>query len=294
MAIFISYSHNDKNFVDQLAANLVMHKARVWVDRWELNVGDSILDKVQDALQGSSALIIVISKSSMDSNWCKKELSSGLLRELEEKRVVVLPALLEDAEMPIFLRGKMYADFRSDFDDGLKKILESIASVTSDTQARIEQEPNYFTDWGMDWGFDDNGLYYLRNIFVDHGQGIPYVVFTEITAFANKTATERYKMHVSNGKEWLGRHPIILTLGEFAESNKNLHLVLENSFPQKYEFGIRDSKLGIEFEIRVISRWLGNDTGKDVLIDFGNHLIMVKDHMQKTMKDFPGSFHDHL
>jgi hypothetical protein len=271
-----------------------MQKARVWVDRWELNVGDSILDKVQDAIQESSALIIVISKSSMKSDWCKKELSSGLLRELEEKRVVVLPALLEDTEMPIFLREKMYADFRLNFDDGLKKILKAISSVTSDTQGRIEQQPNYFTDWGMDWGFDDNGLYYLRNIFVDHGQNIPYVIVTEITSFANKAATERYKMHVLSGKEWLGRYPILLTLGEFAESNKNLHLVLENSFPKKYEFGLRDSKIGIEFEIRVISRWLGNDTGKDVLIDFGNHLIMVKEHMQKTMRDFPRSFHNHL
>lgn len=294
MPIFISYSHNDKDFVDQIAANLVKQKDRVWVDRWELNVGDSIIDKVQDAIQEASAFVIIISKSSMNSDWCKKELSSGLLREIGEKRVVVLPVLLEDAEMPIFLRGKMYADFRSNFDDGFKKILEAIASVTSDTQGRIEQQPNYFTDWGMDWGYDDNGLYYLRNIFVDHGQDIPYVVVTEITAFANQVATERYKKHVANGKEWLGRYPILLTLGEFAEENKNLHLVLENSFPKKYEFGLRDSNLGAEYNIRVISRWLGNDTGKDVLIDFGNHLIMVKEHMQKTMKDFPASFQTHL
>jgi hypothetical protein len=44
MAVFISYSHADKTFVAKLAANLVKHNAHVWVDRWELNVGDSILN----------------------------------------------------------------------------------------------------------------------------------------------------------------------------------------------------------------------------------------------------------
>ena len=150
MPVFICYSHQDKDFVDKLAANLVKHKARVWVDRWELNVGDSIIDKVQHAIQESSAFIIVISNSSMASEWCRKELSSGFLRELEEQRVVVLPLFLEDCEMPIFLRGKMYADFRQDFDEGFKKTLEAIAKVTSDTQGRFDKQPDFHTDWSMD------------------------------------------------------------------------------------------------------------------------------------------------
>lgn len=292
MPIFISYSHQNKDFVDNLAANLVKHKARVWIDRWELNVGDSIIDKVQEAIQESSALIIVISKSSMESEWCKKELSSAFLRELEEKKVIVLPLLLEDCAMPIFLRGKMYADFRHNFDDGFKKTLEAIAKITSDTQGRFVDQPDFYTDWSMDWGFIDNGLYVLRFALVDHGKDVPYVVLTEISILANEAATNRYKMHADNGQEWLGRYPIILTLGEFAEANKDLQLVLVDSFPQKYEFTIQDSKLGLCYDVFVTSRWLGEDTGKDVLIDFGNHLIMLKEHMKRTIKDFPMSCQD--
>lgn len=292
MPVFISYSHKNKDFVDKLAANLVKHKTHVWVDSWELNVGDSIIDKVQEALQESSALIIVISNDSMESEWCKKELSSGFLRELEEKRVVVLPLLLENCEMPIFLRGKMYADFRSNFDEGLKKTLEAIAKVTSDSQGRFDEQPDFHTDWSMDWGFTDNGLYYLRHTFVDHGKDVPYVVLTEIATVANEVATKRYKMHVKNGQELLGRYPIILLLGEFAENNSDLQLVLEDSFPKKFEFGIQDSKLGVSYNVHVTSRWLGEDTGKDVLIHFGNHLIMVKEHMIRSIKDFPISYQD--
>lgn len=120
MPVFISYSHADKKFVDDLAVQLVRHRVHVWIDRWELRVGDSLINKVQEAIAGASALLVILSKASTKSDWCKKELTAGLFRELDEKRVVVLPVLLEDCDMPMFLKDKLYADFRKDFDAGLK------------------------------------------------------------------------------------------------------------------------------------------------------------------------------
>lgn len=151
MPIFISYSHKDKEFVDKLAIQLVRHNVNVWLDRWELSVGDSLIEKVQDAVDGASALLVILSKSSTSSEWCKKELSAGLLRELEEKRVVVMPVMLEECDVPVFARGKMFADFRTDFDVGLRSVIEGIAKVTNPSLARFT-EPTYHTDWSIDWG----------------------------------------------------------------------------------------------------------------------------------------------
>ncbi len=199
-----------------------------------------------------------------------------------------MPVLLEDCDMPVFLRGKKYADFRKDFDEGLSQTLEAIAKVTSDTQGRIGGKDIY-TDWSMDWGFTSTGLFTLRSTFVDHGNQFPYVVLTEIVVVANEIATERYKNHVSNGREWLGRYPIILMMGEFAEENNNLQIILEDSFPKKSGFTLQDSKLGASYDVFVTSRRLGEDTGKDVLVDFGNQLIMVKEQMKKTVTGFSKS-----
>ena len=151
MPIFISYSHSDKTFVGKLAAALVKNNAHVWVDEWELNVGDSILNKVQEAIQESSTLLVVLSMASVQSEWCKKELSAGLMRELDEKRVVVLPVLLEDCDIPMFLREKMYADFRHNFEDGLNAILDAVARITNASQGRIIKE-KVVNDWATDWG----------------------------------------------------------------------------------------------------------------------------------------------
>ena len=60
MPVFISYSHEDKGFVDKLAGHLILSKVHVWVDRWELNVGDSIIAKIQQVIQEASALIVVL------------------------------------------------------------------------------------------------------------------------------------------------------------------------------------------------------------------------------------------
>ncbi len=137
MPIFISYSRSDAAFVNNLAAHLVKHNAHVWIDSWELKVGDSIIERVQIAIQDSSALLIVLSKASVESEWCKKELNAGLMRELDEKRVVVLPVLAEECVIPPFLREKKYGDFRTDFDAGLKELVEALAGITAVDQGRL-------------------------------------------------------------------------------------------------------------------------------------------------------------
>jgi len=56
MPVFISHSHQDKDFVDKLATHLIKANAHVWVDRWEIKVGESILNRVQNVIDGETAL----------------------------------------------------------------------------------------------------------------------------------------------------------------------------------------------------------------------------------------------
>ena len=79
MPIFISYSRGDRRFVDRLVMNLVAARHIVWMDRWELGVGDSLTQRIQDALTGSDAILVILSKQSVASEWCKRELTAGLV-----------------------------------------------------------------------------------------------------------------------------------------------------------------------------------------------------------------------
>ncbi len=124
-SVFISYSARDRAFVERLAADLKAKGLYVWFDQWALKVGDSIVDKINAGIMSHDYLIVVLSKASVDSQWVKKELSTGLMRELEERRVVVLPVLIEDCDIPALLTDKVYADFRDDYSRGLNKLLDT-------------------------------------------------------------------------------------------------------------------------------------------------------------------------
>lgn len=282
MPVFISYSHADKVFVDRLALQLVKARAHVWLDRWEINVGDSLIRRVEEAVTGASALVVVLSKASMESEWVRKELSAGLVRELEEKRVVVMPALLEDCEIPLFLREKKYADFRSNFDEGLNELLKGIAKVTNDTRTRVET-PKWHTDWAIDWGRVRGNAQYVITL-VDQAIDRPYSCLTIIRVKGNQNATERYDLYEREGLDWVFRHIMMSMLAETARE-LDLRILLRDPYPQRLDFGFRDDTLGILWTAKVECRLLGEDTGADVLLDIAGQLRGPVAHMRESGRE---------
>lgn len=275
MPIFISYSHDDKYFATRLAAQLFRHKRSVWIDEWELNVGDSLIERIQDAIQDASALIVILSKSSIQSEWVKKELSVALIRELDEKRVIVLPVLIDDikrSDIPPFLKDKVYADFRTDFDKGLHDLLNATARITTEGLGRHE-DPEFNFDWAIDWETRDNKLL-IRIWIVQYAKNDPYSVLTQIHILGNDAATKRYRKFMGRDLDWFQRTTIICMIASFAREN-DLFLVLEDDFPEQAIFTFNDPRLGITFEVDLTSRRLGEDTGKDIVLNMGGQLADI-------------------
>ncbi|MBV9788426.1 MAG: toll/interleukin-1 receptor domain-containing protein [Chloroflexi bacterium] len=127
--IFISYNHQDRDFVERLANDLRSTGLPVWWDQWEIKVGDSIIQKVSDGISDSAYLLAVLSPHSIRSQWVQREISSALMNQLSiEKNIVILPLLIADCEIPVLLREIKWADFRKTYEIGLKSLLEVLAS----------------------------------------------------------------------------------------------------------------------------------------------------------------------
>jgi len=283
MPLFISYSHADKGFVDRLATQLVAHKVHVWLDRWELHVGDSLISKIQEAITGASGLLLILSKASVKSEWCKKELNSGLFRELDEKRVIVLPVLIEKCKIPLFLKEKKYADFRTNYDDGFNTIMESIASVTNEWQGRIKQK-NWHTDWSIDWG-KVNGRDTFRFTMVDHGTDMEYVVLTTTTVLMNDKSAAWYQARVRAGTDHLARHEIVSALAAQIEDRIDLDIILEDQLQvrRSTEFSVN----GLTMMAVIESRRLGMDVGWDVYVRVRDQLGVVARSMHEITRTEP-------
>jgi tetratricopeptide (TPR) repeat protein len=124
--VFISYSSFDRTFAEKLSADLRDMGIGVWFDQWEIKVGDSLVEKIAKGIEENDFLAVVLSPASLESNWVNKELRTALYREIEQKSVFVLPILLSNCDLPLFLKEKKYADFRENYEAGLKQILNVI------------------------------------------------------------------------------------------------------------------------------------------------------------------------
>jgi len=123
---FISHSTKDKPFVRKLAADLVSNGVKVWLDEQRILVGDSIPEKIAQGLAESDFFLVVVSKNSVESAWVSKELNTALVQEIERRKVTVLPIKLDDSAMPSSIVDKLYANFTGSYEEGLRKLIESI------------------------------------------------------------------------------------------------------------------------------------------------------------------------
>jgi hypothetical protein len=291
MTIFISYSHADKPKVDLLAAYMVKRNATVWVDTWELNVGDSIIQRIQDAITESDALLVVLSNASVESEWCKKELNTGLIRELDEKRVVVLPVLLEDCQIPLFLRDKMYADLRTDFESGLSSIMDAVSKVSNPNQSRFSDEEGY-TDWAVEWGETD-GFFNIRFTIINSATNMNMTFLTEVVVICNEVITARQNQFQDAGLDWVGRMIISEALFDFGEKD-DFRVILEDSFPRTVEATIQDTNSDAEYKVIATCRRLGEDNGKDQLINISDYLKNIRDYLRSAYRKLTKEEHQKL
>lgn len=127
--IFLSHTSADKPFVRQLRNDLLTHGVpRVWVDEAEIEIGDSLTEKIAQGMKEARYIGVVLSSKSIEAPWVKKELEIAINREISVGEVVVLPLLYEDCTLPTFLEGKLYADFTSptQYESSLAKLLRKL------------------------------------------------------------------------------------------------------------------------------------------------------------------------
>jgi hypothetical protein len=127
--IFLSHTADDKPFVRELKKSLEEHGVEnVWLDEAEIQIGDSLSEKIEEGLTKTKYIGIVLSPKSIESKWVKKELEVAMNREIETGEVVILPLLYQSCKLPAFLAGKLYADFTTadNYSESLKKLLRRL------------------------------------------------------------------------------------------------------------------------------------------------------------------------
>ena len=129
-SVFISHSSQDKQFVRQLASDLTAAGIRVWIDEAEIRIGDSLVAKISEAIDQADYVIAILSRNSVQSQWMQREIQMALTQEIDEKTKVLLPAVIDNVEIPAFLQDKLYLDLSSadKYAAGVRELVAAIES----------------------------------------------------------------------------------------------------------------------------------------------------------------------
>lgn len=135
--VFVSHATEDKErFVLSFAKKLRNAGIDAWFDKWEIQLGDSLVDKIfEEGLKEASAVIIVLSKVSVNKPWVKEELNASFIAKVQ-KGTKLIPILIDDCDVPESLKSTAWEKINDveDYKDSFEKITNSIFGQTSKPQ----------------------------------------------------------------------------------------------------------------------------------------------------------------
>ncbi len=103
--VFISYSRKDLVFVERLAKDVRAAGLEVWYDLSGLEVGTRWGKEIQNALQQSQYILVVLSPNSVESEWVEKEFLYA--NNLKRK---IIPLLYSPCNLPMWFINLHFID----------------------------------------------------------------------------------------------------------------------------------------------------------------------------------------
>jgi len=132
--VFISHSSDDKAFVRKLMSALANERVDAWLDEREILPGGHIRKVVTEGLKKSSALVVVLSPSSVKSEWVRFELAQFLGID-DGRRIIpiLLGAKSDDLPAPFReIQDLNYIDFSNE-DNWHKRVMDLRVAIEAIT-----------------------------------------------------------------------------------------------------------------------------------------------------------------
>jgi GTPase SAR1 family protein len=113
--VFLCHNSQDKEAVKEIGGELKRHGILPWLDEWELRPGFTWQSELEKQIPKIRSAVVFVGKGGLGP-WQRSELHA-FLSEFHNRKCPVIPALLPDAplvpELPVFLRGMTWVDFRT-------------------------------------------------------------------------------------------------------------------------------------------------------------------------------------
>lgn len=206
MKVFISHSSYDKKFTRLLKACLIENDISTWFDEDELNLGDSLLKKLENALEESSHFVIILSKASVESDWVQLELKNAVMHQKSGLVDKIIPIKYRECNIPEELQELLHADltnevvlpdgekvkFISDgFDKFFLQLVRALKSPLKSLNTSEKQEIKKALQIGAKINTEKASLIITRGIYLLEGQ--------------SPTEKHKYQKDIQNSPTFIGK-----------------------------------------------------------------------------------------
>jgi len=148
---FISYSSADRTTVQELKGLLVARKLTVWIDQEQLIPGRPFIPALENALQQTGSVVVVIGKSGIGP-WQREEVQVALDNAVNLQRPVI-SVLLAGAPPPnrldAFLKNRTWVDFQNGYsEEGIDRLVWGIkGQKPGDVRQSDDSQTRASTRW---------------------------------------------------------------------------------------------------------------------------------------------------
>lgn len=122
--VFLSHSSQDAAVTRRIAETLRNHAVPVWYSETNIVAAQQWHDEIGNALRRCDWFVLLLSESSIASQWVKMELQYALNHSQYFERI--LPVMLEECDYESLswtLGAFQMVNLRNDFEDGCRNLL---------------------------------------------------------------------------------------------------------------------------------------------------------------------------
>jgi hypothetical protein len=110
--IVIAYSYADHEFAYRLAGSLRHDRITPYIDEVDMSASVFLISRLSHSARPVDFVVPALSADSVKCDWVRHELKTAVTRGINGHPIVVLPARLDDFELPVYLRSIPYFDFQ--------------------------------------------------------------------------------------------------------------------------------------------------------------------------------------
>jgi uncharacterized protein YjbI with pentapeptide repeats len=98
---FISYASKDHAVAERLYADLQNKGVRCWFAPEDMKIGDRLRPRIDETIRLYDKLLLVLSKTSVASQWVEQEVETALARERQQGTTILFPVRIDNTVMTL-------------------------------------------------------------------------------------------------------------------------------------------------------------------------------------------------